>query len=115
MAPMTRSRAGEGDTPTDLAATYYAQRATAGLIITEATQVSAQAKGYPKTPGIFTDAQVAGWRGVTEAVHASGGHVFLQLWHVGRVALQSVQPDNALPVGPSAVKPAGKSSTARST
>jgi len=111
MAPMTRSRTGAADTPTDLAATYYAQRATAGLIIAEATQVSALAKGYPLTPGIYNNAQVAGWRSVTDAVHAKGGRIFLQLWHVGRVALQSVLPDNALPVGPSAVKPAGKTFT----
>ena len=111
MAPMTRSRAGEGDAPTDNVVEYYAQRATAGLIITEASQISAQAKGYPNTPGIFTDAQIAGWRKVTDAVHTRGGRIFLQLWHVGRVALQSMQPDNALPVGPSAVKPAGKDFT----
>lgn len=111
MAPMTRSRAGEGDAPTDDVVEYYAQRATAGLIITEGSQVSAQAKGYPNTPGIFTDAQVAGWRKVTDAVHAHGGRIFLQLWHVGRGGLQSVQPDNAPPVGPSAVKPAGKDFT----
>ncbi|XXY50959.1 alkene reductase [Sorangium sp. So ce269] len=108
MAPMTRSRAGEGDTPTTLTVTYYAQRATAGLIITEATQISPQGKGYPLTPGIFTDAQVAGWRRVTEAVHAHGGRIFVQLWHVGRVAMQAMQPGHALPVGPSAIRPAGK-------
>ena len=108
MAPLTRSRAGDGDAPTDLALAYYTQRATAGLIITEATQVSAQGKGYPKTPGIFTDAQVAGWRKITESVHAQGGHIYLQLWHVGRISHPSTQSGGALPVGPSAIKPAGK-------
>ncbi len=111
MAPMTRSRTGDADTPTDLTATYYAQRATAGLLIAEATQVSAYAKGYPLTPGIYTKAPEAGWRKVTDAVHAKGGRIFLQLWHVGRVALQSVLPDNALPVGPSAIQPSGKTFT----
>ena len=111
MAPMTRSRAGEGDVPTDLAAAYYAQRATAGLIISEASQVSSQGKGYPKTPGIFTDAQTAGWRKVTDAVHAHGGRIFLQLWHVGRISYPALQESGALPVGPSAIKPAGKAAT----
>ncbi len=108
MAPMTRSRAGEDDAPTDLAAAYYAQRATAGLIISEASQVSAQAKGYPKTPGVFSEAQVSGWRAVTDAVHAQGGHIFLQLWHVGRVSMTSLPETGALPVGPSAIKAAGR-------
>jgi N-ethylmaleimide reductase len=108
MAPLTRSRAAEGDVPSDLAVTYYTQRATAGLIITEATQISAQGKGYPKTPGIFTDTQVAGWRKVTDSVHAAGGHIFLQLWHVGRISHPTTQVGGALPVGPSAIKPAGK-------
>jgi N-ethylmaleimide reductase len=108
MAPMTRSRAGEGDMPTDVMATYYAQRASAGLIISEATQVSVSAKGYPGTPGIHSDAQMAGWRKVTAAVHARGGRIFLQLWYVGRVSLTTLPETGALPVGPSAVKPAGK-------
>ena len=108
MAPLTRSRAGEGDAPTDLAVLYYTQRATAGLIISEATQISAQGKGYPKTPGIFTEAQVAGWRKITDSVHAQGGHIYLQLWHVGRISHPSTQIDGALPVGPSAVKPTGE-------
>jgi N-ethylmaleimide reductase len=108
MAPLTRSRAGAGDAPTELAVTYYTQRATAGLIISEATQVSAQGKGYPKTPGIFTEAQIAGWRKVTGSVHAHGGRIFLQLWHVGRISHPSTQIDGALPVGPSAIKPAGE-------
>ena len=86
MSPLTRSRAGEGDVPSPLAVEYYRQRATAGLIITEGSQVSAQGKGYPRTPGIFSDAQVAGWKHVTDAVHAEGGRIFLQLWHVGRLS-----------------------------
>ena len=108
MAPLTRSRAGAGDAPIDLAVTYYTQRATAGLIISEASQISAQGKGYPKTPGIFTEAQVAGWRRITDSVHAQGGHMYLQLWHVGRISHPSAQIDGALPVGPSAIKPAGE-------
>ena len=108
MAPLTRSRAREGDAPTDLALLYYTQRATAGLIISEATQISAQGKGYPKTPGIFTEAQIAGWRRITDSVHAQGGHIYLQLWHVGRISHPSTQIDDALPIGPSAVKPAGE-------
>jgi N-ethylmaleimide reductase len=103
MAPMTRSRAGEGNVPTPLNAEYYAQRAGAGLLITEGAQVSPEGVGYPDTPGIHSDAQVAGWRGVTEAVHARGGRIFLQLWHVGRVSHPSLQPGHALPVAPSAI------------
>ena len=101
MAPLTRSRAGAGRAPQDLNATYYAQRASAGLIITEATQVSPQGVGYPDTPGIHSAEQVEGWRRVTEAVHARGGRIVLQLWHVGRISHPSLQPDGALPVGPS--------------
>ena len=108
MAPLTRSRATDGDVPSDLAVTYYTQRATAGLIISEATQVSAQGKGYPKTPGIFSDAQTAGWKRVTDSVHNAGGRIFLQLWHVGRISHPSTQEGGLLPVGPSAIKPAGK-------
>lgn len=111
MAPMTRNRAGEGNAPTQLNATYYAQRALAGLIITEATQVSPQGVGYPLTPGIHSPAQVEGWRQVTEAVHAHGGRIFLQLWHVGRISHPSLQPGDALPVAPSAIKPAGEAYT----
>ena len=102
-----------GDAPTDLAATYYAQRASAGLIISEAAQVSAQAKGYPATPGIFSDAQVAGWRTVTDAVHARGGHIFLQLWHVGRVALQAVLPGTRCRWGRRRSSPPARPSAAR--
>ena len=90
--------------PSELAATYYAQRAEAGLIITEATQVSAQAQGYQDTPGLYTSEQIAGWRKVTEAVHAKGGHIFAQLWHVGRVSHADVQPGGAAPVAPSAIR-----------
>ncbi|PRX99279.1 N-ethylmaleimide reductase [Paraburkholderia sp. BL25I1N1] len=104
MAPLTRNRAGAGLVPSELAATYYAQRASAGLIITEATQVSAQAQGYQDTPGLYTSEQIAGWRKVTQAVHATGGRIFAQLWHVGRVSHVDVQPGGAAPVGPSAIR-----------
>lgn len=108
MAPMTRSRAAQpGDVPTKLNAHYYAQRASAGLIITEATQISQEGRGYAWTPGIYTDAQRDGWRLVTDAVHQARGHIFLQLWHVGRVSHPSLQPDGRLPVAPSAVRPRG--------
>lgn len=108
MAPLTRSRAVDGDVPSPLAVQYYRQRADAGLIITEASQISPQAKGYPRTPGIFTESQVAGWRAVTEAVHGRGGRIFLQLWHVGRLSHPTVQPDGGLPVAPSAIKADGE-------
>lgn len=108
MAPLTRCRAGDGHVPTELNAEYYRQRATAGLIISEATSVSPRGFGYPNTPGIFTDAQVAGWQQVTRAVHDAGGRIFLQLWHVGRISHPSFQPDGDLPVAPSAIKPRGQ-------
>jgi N-ethylmaleimide reductase len=108
MAPMTRSRAGPDCAPGDLQATYYAQRAGAGLIVTEATQVSAQGTGYPGTPGIYSAAQVAGWRQVTEAVHREGGRIYLQLWHVGRISHPSTQVGGALPVAPSAIPAEGE-------
>ena len=108
MSPLTRSRAGEGDVPSPLAVEYYRQWATAGLIITEGSQVSAQGKGYPRTPGIFSDAQVAGWKHVTDAVHAEGGRILLQLWHVGRLSHSTIQPGGGLPVAPSAIPPAGE-------
>src|SRR5580658_10138944 len=111
MAPMTRNRAGPGNVPTALNATYYAQRAGAGLIVAEASQVSPQGLGYPATPGIHSAEQVAGWRLVTGAVHAAGGRIFLQLWHVGRISHPSLQPDGALPVAPSAITPAGQAWT----
>lgn len=111
MAPMTRNRAGAGYVPGPLNATYYAQRASAGLIITEASQVSPQGLGYPSTPGIYSPEQVAGWKLVTDAVHAEGGRIFLQLWHVGRISHPSLQPDGALPVAPSAIAPDGQAAT----
>ena len=111
MAPMTRNRAGPGNVPGALNATYYAQRAGAGLIVSEATQVSPQGVGYPGTPGIHSAEQIAGWKLVTEAVHAAGGRIFLQLWHVGRISHPSLQPDGALPVAPSAIAPAGQAMT----
>jgi N-ethylmaleimide reductase len=108
MAPLTRSRAGEGDVPTPTVVEYYRQRASAGLIITEGSQVSAQGKGYMRTPGIFTAEQITGWRQVTDAVHAEGGRIFLQLWHVGRLSHPLVQINSALPVAPSAIKADGE-------
>lgn len=111
MAPLTRNRAGTGNVPTDLNALYYQQRASAGLIITEATPISAMGHGYPATPGIHTPAQVEGWKKVVQAVHAKGGKIVLQLWHVGRISHPSLLPDNALPVAPSAIKPAGQAFT----
>lgn len=111
MAPLTRNRAGEGGVPQPINVTYYEQRASAGLIITEATPISAMAHGYPALPGIYTDAQIAGWKKVTDAVHAKGGKIVLQLWHVGRISHPSLLPNNALPVAPSAIKPAGKAFT----
>jgi N-ethylmaleimide reductase len=111
MAPMTRNRAGRGNVPGPLNAAYYAQRAGAGLIISEATQISPQGVGYPGTPGIHSPEQVAGWKGVADAVHAAGGRMFLQLWHVGRISHPSLQPDDALPVAPSAIAPEGQAMT----
>jgi N-ethylmaleimide reductase len=104
MAPLTRNRAGPGLVPGPFAAEYYRQRATAGLIIAEATQVSPQAQGYADTPGCYTDAQVSGWRKVTQGVHAEGGTIVLQLWHTGRVSHTSFQADGQAPVGPSAIR-----------
>ncbi|MEO1581785.1 MAG: alkene reductase [Pseudomonadota bacterium] len=105
MAPLTRNRANlDGDTPSDLTARYYAQRAGAGLIISEGCQISLQGKGYYRTPGIFTKAQITAWKRVTDAVHASGGHIFCQLWHVGRVSHTMFQPGGEQPVAPSAIK-----------
>lgn len=110
MAPLTRNRAGAGGVPHDLNVTYYTQRATAGLIVTEATPISEMAHGYPALPGIYTDAQVVGWKKITDAVHAKGGKIVLQLWHVGRISHPSLL-NGALPVAPSAIKPAGKAFT----
>lgn len=111
MAPLTRNRAGEGGVPQAMNVTYYEQRATAGLIITEATPISPMAHGYPALPGIYTDAQVAGWKKVTDAVHAKGGKIVIQLWHVGRISHPSLLPNQATPVAPSAIKPAGQAFT----
>jgi N-ethylmaleimide reductase len=108
MAPMTRNRAGADGVPTDSMITYYAQRATAGLIVTEGTQPSAAGQGYPFTPGSHTPQQAAGWRRVTDAVHERGGRIFLQIMHTGRISHPSLQPEGRLPVAPSAVKPAGQ-------
>ena len=104
MAPLTRNRArAEDDAPVDMHAEYYAQRADAGLIISEATQISPEGKGYAWTPGIYGDAQIEGWKAVTDAVHAKGGRIVLQLWHVGRISHTSLQPDGQAPVAPSAI------------
>ncbi|WP_250481726.1 alkene reductase [Caballeronia sp. NCTM5] len=112
MPPLTRMRASADGVPSPFAAVYYGQRATeGGLIIGEATQISRQGQGYPQTPGIFTAAQVAGWQEVTRAVHEKGGVMFLQLWHVGRISHSSLQENGALPVAPSAVRPAGNAFT----
>jgi len=111
MASLTRSRAGVGDVQGPMNAEYYRQRASAGLIICEATNITQQGKGYAFTPGIYTDAQVAGWRLVTDAVHAAGGRIFCQLWHVGRISHPSLQAGGALPVSASAIKPEGEAFT----
>src|SRR6478752_1999545 len=102
MAPLTRCRADAGRVPNGMMAQYYAQRASAGLILTEATSVDPMGVGYPDTPGIWSEAQVAGWRKVTAAVHAAGGRIALQLWHVGRISDPSYL-DEALPVAPSPI------------
>ena len=108
MAPLTRNRAVAGLVPNPLAIEYYGQRASAGLLVTEASQVSQQGQGYQDTPGIYSREQVAGWRKVTDRVHERGGRIFLQLWHVGRISHVSLQPDNGAPVAPSAVRANGK-------
>lgn len=110
MAPLTRNRAGPGLVPSPLAAEYYGQRASAGLIITEATQISAQAQGYVNTPGCYTDEQVSAWRKVTDAVHAKGGTIVVQLWHCGRMSHTSFQGGKP-PVGPSAIRANAKTFT----
>ncbi len=113
MAPLTRSRANnEGRVPNDLMVEYYAQRASAGMIITEATCVTPMGVGYANTPGIWSEEQVAGWRKVTDAVHAKGGKIVLQLWHVGRIS-HPLFLNGELPVAPSAIKPAGHVSLVR--
>ncbi|KXG87310.1 alkene reductase [Agrobacterium bohemicum] len=104
MAPLTRNRAGAGFVPGELTAGYYAQRASAGLIISEATQISQQGQGYQDTPGIYTQAQIDGWKKVTAAVHKKGGRIVLQLWHVGRISHVNLQPNGGAPVAPSAIR-----------
>jgi len=111
MAPLTRNRAGAGNIPHPLNAEYYKQRTSAGLIVSEATQISPQGQGYPSTPGIHSVEQVEGWKLVTEAVHENHGVIFQQLWHVGRISHPSLQPNGELPVAPSAIAPAGEAST----
>ncbi len=104
MAPLTRNRAEPDGVPSELAVTYYSQRASAGLIVTEATQISPMGKGYLNTPGIHSLEQVRGWRRIVEAVHTSGGRIFLQLWHVGRISHSSLLPNDVQPVAPSAIR-----------
>jgi N-ethylmaleimide reductase len=109
MAPLTRNRAvPPGMVPSPLAVNYYGQRASAGLVITEASQISQQGQGYQDTPGIYSNDQVAGWRMVTDAVHARGGRIFIQLWHVGRISHSSLQPGGRAPVAPSAIRAKAK-------
>ncbi|MCK9637702.1 MAG: alkene reductase [Methylobacter tundripaludum] len=111
MAPLTRNRAGDGNVPQDMNVEYYRQRAGAGLIISEGSQISPGGVGYPRTPGIHSEAQVKGWKRVTDAVHNEGGRIFIQLWHTGRISHSSLQPDHRLPVAPSALKAAGQAVT----
>jgi N-ethylmaleimide reductase len=111
MVPMTRNRAGKGQVPQVMNVRYYRERASAGLIISEATQVCPEGVGYPNTPGIHSVEQVTGWKAITDAVHQEGGHMFLQLWHVGRISHPSLQPGGALPVAPSAIRPEGNAVT----
>ena len=116
MAPLTRSRAQQpGNVPSSLAACYHAQRASAALIVSEATQVSMQGQGYAWTPGIHSREQIDGWHRVSEAVHEEGGRMFMQLWHVGRISHPALQPDQMLPVAPSAIRPSGENQTWRAT
>lgn len=112
MAPLTRNRAQADGTPKDMAQTYYAQRASAGLIVSEATQISPLGKGYLDTPGIYTDDHIAGWRKITNAVHAGGGRIFCQLWHVGRISHTSLLPEGSLPVSSSAKRAEAQTFTA---
>ncbi len=111
MAPLTRNRAGEGNVPQAMNVEYYRQRATAGLIITEATQVCAEGVGYPATPGIHSPEQIAGWKEVTRAVHDEDGLIFLQLWYCGRISHPDLLPDNQQPVSASAIRPEGQAVT----
>src|SRR4029078_5379102 len=108
MAPLTRNRAVAGMVPSPLAVEYYGQRASAALLITEASQISQQGQGYQDTPGIYSKEQVAGWRKVTERVHGRRGRIFIQIWHVGRISHTTLQPNGGAPVGPSAIRAKGK-------
>jgi N-ethylmaleimide reductase len=108
MAPLTRNRAVAGLVPNPLAVDYYGQRASAGLLVTEASQISQQGQGYQDTPGIYSREQVAGWRKVTDRVHERGGRIFIQLWHVGRISHTSLQANGGAPVAPSAIPAKGK-------
>jgi N-ethylmaleimide reductase len=112
MAPLTRNRASPDGTPGPWAETYYRQRSSAGLIVTEATQISAMGKGYINTPGIYLPQHIAAWRKIVQGVHAEGGHIFLQLWHVGRISHTSLLPQNASPVAPSAIRAHSRTVTA---
>ncbi|BCM90084.1 N-ethylmaleimide reductase [Abditibacteriota bacterium] len=112
MAPLTRCRADEGRVPSEEASIYYAQRATAGLILTEATSVTPMGVGYPDTPGVWSEEQIEGWRRVTDSVHEAGGRIFLQLWHVGRISHSSYL-NGQLPVAPSAIPAQGRVSLVR--
>jgi len=113
MAPLTRMRSQQpGNIPNELNAEYYAQRSSAGLIISEATQISQQGQGYPATPGIYSAEQIEGWKKVTQAVHKNDGKIFLQLWHVGRISHSSLHPNEGVPVAPSAITPSGLTFTA---
>ena len=111
MAPLTRRRATDDLVPKDIMRIYYEQRVSAGLIISEATNISPQALGYMNSPGIFTHEQIVAWQPITNAVHQKGGVIFLQLWHVGRVSHPSLQPDQQLPVSSSAVAAIGEINT----
>ena len=111
MAPMTRNRAAEGAIPQAMNVEYYRQRASAGLIITEASQVSAEGVGYPATPGIYNQQQVDGWQKITDAVHKEGGHIYIQLWYCGRISHPDLLPDQQTPVAPSAIRPEGEAIT----
>jgi N-ethylmaleimide reductase len=113
MAPLTRNRAVAGRVPSPLAVTYYGQRADAGLIVSEATQISPLGQGYLDTPGIYSREQIEGWQAVTRAVHARGGRIVVQLWHVGRISHVSLLPEGEVPVAPSAIRARGKTFTAK--
>ncbi len=112
LAPMTRNRAAPDNVPQAINIEYYRQRASAGLIITEASQVSPEGVGYPATPGIYNNEQIAGWHKITDAVHDEGGHIFIQLWYCGRISHPSLLPQQQTPVAPSAIRPEGDAFTA---